>query len=389
MSDSNSTLFRKTARRTVIELPELVTLIGHHLHTRDILSCVQISHSWNEAFVPLLWHNLDTHTKPWQRIIDDDSSARRPRDEIEQWVKTSFEKYGHHIRHLNVHWNVVLEAASLSSKCRNLCSLVVGVVLRNHLAPSTVLVAVDDDMRLPWMSGGDESGMCEDYLRCRRDVERFWMLVRHNPGLVHITFPRIGTIEDMLQDYVLETLLTMKNLKGLDLEWMPLDLPTLLNVVPQLQRLRGFALERLSSLQQDYSRLRYLSYRNEIDIPGLLHLLNHLPGLEELQLWQVLVMPSASSTDMMAIISTSALFPQLKTFRLDGSISSFEDKFISLLIGLFPSLVQLWIGILRSATRNELWQKCYFLESINGRRDAGPIVAWRDRRAKDAFNRQR
>ncbi|KAG0263406.1 hypothetical protein BGZ95_003803 [Linnemannia exigua] len=231
--------------------------------------------------------------------------------------------------------------------------------------------------------------MCGDYLRNRRDVERFWMLVRHNPGLVQITFPRIGTIEDMSQDYVLETLSTMKNLKDLDLEWMPLDLPTLLNAVPQLQRLRGFALERLSSLQQDYSKLRHLSYPNKIDICELLNLLGHLPGLEELQLWQILVMPSASPTNMKAIVSSSASFPRLKTLRLDGAISSFEDEFVSLLIGLFPSLVRLWIGTFRPATRNVLWEKCYLLESINGRGEAGPIVAWRDRRAKDAFNRQR
>ncbi|KAF9119925.1 hypothetical protein BGW39_011806, partial [Mortierella sp. 14UC] len=322
-------------------------------------------------------------------IISHDSSALQTRrNQMEQWVKTSFEKYGHHIRHLNVHWNVVLEAASLSSKCRNLCSLSLDVVLRNHLSPSTVIVAVDEDMRLSWMSGSDESSMCEDYLRHGRDVERFWTLARHNPGLVLITFPRIGTIEDVTQEYVLETLSMMKDLKELDLEWMPLDLPALLDAAPQLGRLRGFALEKLLSLQQDYNRLRYLNYRNKIDIPELLQLLNHLPQLEELQIWQIRVMPKASSTAMRTVVSASALSPQLKALRLDGAISSIEDKFVSLLIGLFPSLIRLWIGSLRTATKNALWETCHYLESINDRRDEGPVVAWRDRRAKDAFNRK-
>ncbi|KAF9117013.1 hypothetical protein BGW39_002512, partial [Mortierella sp. 14UC] len=230
MSESDSTLAIETAANTVLALPELMGLIGQCLPQSDLFSCVQVSQSWNTMFIPLLWHTHAIPSLVCVKIMSRYFWQERPREKIENWVKSIFEKHGHHVRNLTSHWNVILEAASLETGCKNLVSLSVNLLRHKHLAPSTVYPIVG--WKVPWISGEPVPG--ENSARYKRAVERFWLLIRQNPGLVRLKCPSIDVIDDIPKEFILETFSLLSNLKDLDLERMRLDIRIPLDALPQL-----------------------------------------------------------------------------------------------------------------------------------------------------------
>ena len=51
--------------------PELVLTIGQHLAQRDLNSCIQVSRSWNEVLIPLLWRSIRTESGGWLTLFDE------------------------------------------------------------------------------------------------------------------------------------------------------------------------------------------------------------------------------------------------------------------------------------------------------------------------------
>lgn len=408
MSNSTSTdIIKCTASSKVIALPELMDHIGHHLHQSDHAACALVCHSWNVIFTPLLWNTIDTHSKSWRKIMDKfDRDVER--DEFEGWCKTIFAKHGHLIRHLGVHWDTILEVASLNtSNCKNLLSLSTEVVRHSHVIPATVLALIADDnvdnkengdnnsdndgndddgehlLRLfPWMSEDGMTKYRED-IRHRRTIERFFILIRRNPGLVRLQFPMHGTMKDVAREYIWETLSLLRNLKELNLVWLPLDLPTLLDTVPQLQRLRGHDFPGLGSLQHDYPNLWVLHIRTYVKFTQLLDMLKHLPMLEKLRVESVLGDPESvlPYKEACRIAETTPPFLQLRVLQVDNQLRS-GDKYMALFLRMIPNLVRLENLTIVSAVKKALWEYCYYLDEI--RIVGGPDVElWRERRAKD------
>lgn len=388
MSESTPADINKdTASSKVIALPELMEHIGHHLGQSDHASCALVSRAWNNIFTPLLWSTIDTHTKPWRKIMHKLETGVTQRDEFERWCKAVFEKNGHRIRHLGAHWDTIMEVASLgTSRCRNLVSLSTDVVKQGHVTPTTVLALDADDenqdpQQFPWVS---EEGMTKykDNIRHRGMVERFFLLIQQNPRLVQLQFPMHGVMKDISKDYIFETLSHLRNLKELNLVWLPLDLPTLLDTVPQLERLQGRDIPGLGGLQQPYSNLRALSIRTFVLFTSLLTMLNHLPSLEELQIESILGEPESvvPYKEAIRIVETSSPFLRLRTLQVDNQLRP-GDKYMVLFLRLVPNLVRLVNLTIVYAVKNALWERCFYLDEIRivGGPDVGP---WRERRAQ-------
>lgn len=340
----------------------------------------------------LLWHTFDTTTLPRSGV----KRARPPKQETKDLILNMFTKYGHYIRRLTVHRNVILEAASICGRCTNLISLDGGGVMAHwrQTASSPVYIGRTDRpmQQQPVVESTDgEGGEWEDMedrhavdaVEDRKAVEWFWILVQENLGLFRLKLPTThSAMDNLVVEYMEESLSTLKNLKELDLERLWLDIKIPLDALPRLERLQGYMFQGLTTLQQDYNMLRYLAFDNTIEIPDLLQLLRRLPGLEDLRIGGIRKrVPMETSKQL---IEVSGKFPRLREFRSGGQAHS-EDRFVALLVGkLFPELRRLWMRLVGEETRRALWEGCYFLESLGECGGAeGGIEAWRERREKD------
>ncbi|KAG0060524.1 hypothetical protein BGZ89_012205 [Linnemannia elongata] len=378
---------KDAASSKVIALPELMDHIGHYLQQSDHASCTLVSHTWNNIFTPLLWSTIDTHTKPWRKIMHKLETGVIKQDQLDGWCKAVFEKHGHQIRHLGAHWDTIVAVASLeTSLCRNLVSLSSEVVKQTHVTPTSVPALVLDDgdqdpQQFQWVSKEGMTKYKED-IRLRGTVERFFLLVLQNPKLVQIQFPMHGIMKDVPKAYVVETLSHLRNLKELNLVWLPLDLPTLLDTVPQLERLQGRDIPDLGRLQQPYPNLRVLGIRTYVLFKNLLVMLNHLPNLEELQIESILGEPESVVPYKRAIrtVETTPPFLRLRTLQVDNQLRP-GDKYMALFLRLVPNLVRLVNLTIVYAVRKALWEWCFYLDEIRivGGPDVGP---WRERRAQ-------
>ncbi|KAK3841530.1 MAG: hypothetical protein J3R72DRAFT_445056 [Linnemannia gamsii] len=397
LTTTNTTATTTTSRtRTAISLfiavPELAQHVALNLDSSDVSSCVCVCHSWNDVFLPLLWHTFDTHCLTWSKIINEHASRRRRPEDIECWIRTIFEKHGHYIRHFSVHWDVVLEAAARSKACRNLTSLVVDDLWHNHLQRHSSSALTAKDQHSSWSSASfadkEDPVSCqekEEEKRHRQDIEYLWALLRQNPDLTYIAFPPLGPItvaDNFTKEYLFETLSVLKNLRELDLDRMPMEIETVLEALPRLGRLSGCGLHGFISLQKEYPCLRSLSCRISVEVTHLLQLLKYLSGLNELVLWQLTIKTCLPPyTDLTSALSASSPFPQLQAFRLDGPVLRGMDGVIALFVRLFPRLESIRVASHVPETIQALWECSFFLDSVivAGGADVG---AWRERRAK-------
>ncbi|KAG0261521.1 hypothetical protein BGZ95_004210 [Linnemannia exigua] len=295
------------------------------------------------------------------------------------------------------HWNIVLEAAALSGKCTNLCSLAVGdmayyqsltyapptaTTMTAGTTETTSIEATAEttvaDQVLPWVS---ELGMTnwDENIKHRQIVEHIWKLVQANVGLVRITLPSLGTISDLSPAFVFETLASLCHLQELDLMWSTFDIPTLLNTVPQLRRLHTNYPRGLYSMDQNFVNLLSLNLKISIEASKLFRLLAHFPGLEELRLKYVLPEPYIA---LCKIVPFSPKFLSIKSLQIDDS-SMPIDRYAALLVGQLPNLVVIRMMTLFAGTQKALWKHCYYLDEIHSV-NAWSVDAWRRRRMEDA-----
>ncbi|KAG0331608.1 hypothetical protein BG004_001592 [Podila humilis] len=75
--------------QVTLQLPEILSAIGRHLHRHDLATCVQVNSYWNATFVPQLWHTISM-----QYLMRVEQCLSDPR--------SIFFKYSHHIRSLEV-----------------------------------------------------------------------------------------------------------------------------------------------------------------------------------------------------------------------------------------------------------------------------------------------
>ncbi|KAK3831846.1 MAG: hypothetical protein JOS17DRAFT_744512 [Linnemannia elongata] len=399
----------------VIQLPELVEHIGLFLQFSDLSSCVQVNRLWKNTLIPILWHTINTSTRPWSHIIDDILLEGRPREEIEKRVQMAIAKYGRHIRDLTVHWGTVLDAVSFSSECKNLRSLDVvdlrrssGVSLPpppppqpyvvSEIGPATINASrrttTTVDYQLPWIQSysvavyGTEHSYSVpvnvDTVQ-RHFIERIWILLRQNPYLTRLSFPNLGSLSSLPQKFILDSLMSLHHLRDLDANWLPLDIQTILRTLPKLERVhvKDLVMQFPFLPGERFHGLRMLSIRLVVLLGEVFKMLEHLPGLEELRL-------QAVRTDWMiqslqAIINAAAEsrvrdLSAVKTLQYASMQSQWEDQYIAFLVGQFPQLSRIKVPILWRKTEQALWENCYFLDEIDSLNAGSKIYKWRRRR---------
>lgn len=370
--------------RVVSSLPELVNLIGQHLSPSDLVACVRVCRLWNHTLLPLVWHTVNPKRGAWRQY------------KLEQWVRTSFNDNCHLVRDLTADWDVLLETAT--RKCRNLTSLTVHTV--THILPKRFYFSSPSSssaagsptanyqalpLELPWISNHNNDVHQETYQKCR-DIEWFWQIVLQNPGLVRLQLPQTTIINILSQAYILETISRIRNLRELSTKWMNVDLSTVLDTLPQLERLECSPYWGSVTLSRDYSNLRQLKYFSSFQVSRFIEVLKHLPKLESLELSRVIPeeSPPTSTYEILCekVSTTGVMFPQVREFRVLW-MSPHEERYAMVMLGLFPELRRLWLPTTFGDIRKVMWERCYWLEEIKDRRD-GVVDEWKERRAKNA-----
>ncbi|KAF9180691.1 hypothetical protein BGZ51_006040 [Haplosporangium sp. Z 767] len=99
---------RMSARDKVVKIPELVAAISQYLIPSNLYHCVCVCNLWNQAFIPELWFNIDDdnwlqllYFRDLSRCIPTPTSNAK-----DSWAWNVFNKYGHHIRYLTIHWTI-------------------------------------------------------------------------------------------------------------------------------------------------------------------------------------------------------------------------------------------------------------------------------------------
>ncbi|KAG0031886.1 hypothetical protein BGZ82_006748 [Podila clonocystis] len=91
----------------MIDTPELVFLVGQHLHPADLRRCILVSQLWREILIPCLWRELDDSERPWCQMFDEAESLddgidlpfdMDPRRQLSEMIH----KYGRYIRRLKI-----------------------------------------------------------------------------------------------------------------------------------------------------------------------------------------------------------------------------------------------------------------------------------------------
>ncbi|KAF9084206.1 hypothetical protein BGX23_010746 [Mortierella sp. AD031] len=398
-----------TASSIALVLPELVELIGLHLQQEDLYSCVQVCRSWNRILTPLLWREVDDRSGSWKRIISKDTGGQ-----AEEWVRSIFAKYGHHIRRLTIHSHVILEAAMLRCQCQRLRSLLMHQldhVINNRqdlplpstpsstpaaMATTTVEVSTEDDPPEELLSPLFEGNLRPRpewvrtttgrrlFFQDRLDAQKFWLLVHQNPSIVRLQLPTFHVSDNMIDDeFIYDTLSTMKDLKVLNLGWIRLSVRILLKRVPQVERLQIYYTDELFTLDQDYNGLRSLVLLDYIRFEDLFKALDRLPSLEVLRIKCVSNEETSTAGAIMAarIERPTPLRPlSVRIFEVEEDRLK-RDGLFALIVGQFPRLVSIQIPTLYSSTLEALWDHCYYLDDIRSANSS--VVAWRERRAMD------
>lgn len=402
---TTTTITRNKAIDIVLSVLELTHLIAKHLEPSDIRSGILVNRHWNKHLTPLLWYTLNTLFNPWQQHFRSyDRPDMLPRPDVVPFIREMIARHGQHVRRVTATWNIVLEALSANSGCTQLTSLIVGQIMYHRTTvpltvktvaqalphpPATVLIAADTTatplvqwLHLPWISNINEyrPGVVNEDLRRKITVERFWSLVRQNPGLVQLKLPYLGPMNDLSKEYVVNMLLALKDLRDLDLELTLLDARMVLCLFPKLERLRIYNLDALLTLPAGelYGHLRSLGLRTYVMLSHAWKVLDHLPGLDELWIKGIAVEPIVELREVMASSSIVAL-PLIRSLRIDKILLR-DDESLALFVRRFPRLVE-FRAKLNRATAEALWDHCYFLEDINGEDEAA--VMWKRRRLED------
>ncbi|KAH7044411.1 hypothetical protein BKA57DRAFT_469588 [Linnemannia elongata] len=378
--------------------PDLVLIVGQYFDQRDLYSCIQVSRSWNEMLIPQLWRSIRTESGGWWKLFGEYGSQTEsePKVELEEWIRMIFEKYGHHIRHLETQSFLALGAASLSSSCRNLLSLSVPHIEYHDsqvlsiprppvtTTPATLAVAATfEPPILPWTSSFSTAEW-DRRVGYTHVFEPIWVLIRQNLGLRRLAFPYEPTLKDLPQTFVISTLSSLKHLKALDLEYNSLEGNAFQSAVPNLERLRTYNPENLSSLQKNYSSLRSLKIPKVMRVDTLLAVMDRLPGLEELGVLQISSYGVISTTAVTAGLLTS--FPSLRVLTIN-MVGKEDDQAIAVLVIRLPGLVRVRMPRILQNTKKALWNTCYHLDDIGSyTHDTYETWAiyWRKRRAKGA-----
>ncbi|KAF9150575.1 hypothetical protein BG015_007631 [Linnemannia schmuckeri] len=271
-------------------LPEIVEVLAHSLAQPDLFRCIKVCRAWYNLFHPYMYIYINDHLHNWPKILGRLYLPKTTPDDHkdEDWLLDLFTKHGHHIRQLQAHWCVTINALAAAQTCTQLVVLSVAGQSWNKTRSEMVESGI---WRPPGLSTPSDEASLKTYEQHLR-IRGRWLslLIRQNSKtLQKLRIDQVGEIEK-LDPEVLEGLLRscerLDRLEISDLEWRDtkqINIPRLVEDVPQIQHFvyRSRRWNR-SLLQASMPNLKTLTLETEVPIRAVFQLLKNMPHLQAL-----------------------------------------------------------------------------------------------------------
>lgn len=380
----------------IAHLPEILTHIGSLLTPPDLFSCVQVCRLWNGIFILPLYHTLDDSKYSWPAIMSEYDSEDAVGKKDEDWIRKVFDKHGHLVRHFSVSWTLLID-----------CAFDVGTFTRLHSISTSFIgmrqsrqkqfefrhrmSLVGDVGGLPFASGCAEvarrvllSPLFADALTPTsagwstvreqeqnwETVQKFFLLVTHNPGLKRIqldrTLKNLAGIQDMSCIY--QILRTLHELTTFENSFLAVDFGRVLDVAPKLHTF-DFAVTINDSnllLTTPHLQLRSLNVDSFMESSTFFTLLNNLPHLDRLS-FHGFSNRSEFCLDSPRILNN--IPSRLRVLRFHYQNNSKDQHIANLILPWLPYLTEFRIDVLTTTIAQALVRHCPMLEIFEATND--------------------
>ncbi|KAF9132541.1 hypothetical protein BGX30_012621 [Mortierella sp. GBA39] len=383
MSNSSS------LRSADIHLPEISTHIGFLLTPPDLLNCVQVCRLWNDIFVLPLYHTLDDSKYSWPVIMSEYDSEDAVGKKDEEWIRKTFDKHGHLVRHFSVSWTLLIDCAFDTGTFTQLHSISTSFIgvrqsWRKQIEFRHRMSMVKDEHGLPFASGCAEvarrvllSPLFTDALTPTsagrstvREQEQNWetiqkllLLVTHNPGLKRLqldrTLKNLAGIQDMSCIY--RILSTLPELATFENGFLAVDFGRVLDFAPKLHTC-NFAVTINNSnflLTTPYPQLRSLNVDSYMESRTFFTLLKNLPHLGRLSFH------GFSNRSEFCVVSPRILnnIPsRLRVLRFHHQTNTKDQHIADHVLPWLPHLTEFRIDMLTTTIAWALVRHCPMLE---------------------------
>ncbi|KAK5820895.1 hypothetical protein F5H01DRAFT_319938 [Linnemannia elongata] len=385
---SASLSFRALSSHAVFSMPELVISIEPHLDPPELLSCVLVCRQWNETFMPFLWETIDDTLFSWRHILKQHDTDDSKGDKDESWLRSSFVKHGHLIRHLSLSWKVSILAAGLSGQCTNLLSLslttsVLNKTTREAEALSTaknfkpedggrtegeraqkgaigpVLVPEFEGLFLPraamWRTVAEQE---QDW----STNQHLWQLVRSNSSLrtLRLSLSEAELCKMATIDVVYDILSSLKDITRLESTTYAIQLDRLLDRVPTIQHVQMDSVHvGVDFTTRKFLGLQTLVIKTFVPSRLFLELLHSLPNLEHFRLIAIDYHREDFKDVALYLDNTPS---RLKGLHFNIGKSFDFGKMANYILPWLPDLTELTLGWLDSVTARALTTYCRSLQ---------------------------
>ncbi|KAF9905990.1 hypothetical protein EC991_001149 [Linnemannia zychae] len=393
-----------TAPTTDALLPEVLTTIGSYLDPPSLFSCLQVNTTWYHALLPLLWESIDDSLYSWPAILKQSDFRNEA-----SWLQALFNKHGHLIRHLTIHWTLTLDAVGSSNTCTLLSSLslrntrddlsdeeeeqqdetlgpeemgrrkqertlplpdeyLLSPAFSEALRPSLDYHTSDKQHRQNWMSG-----------------QRFWVLINNNPGLQRLALGRC--LETLCRvhsaAFLTDTFIGLCNLTTLENDLYSESLEVILTRNPALTNFRSKLAFTKATLSTTFLSMRSLVTSMNLASRDFFLLLRHLPNLHSLQCGAIGLFDRTFCPDAAEILEGKPSNLQRFSFhtyiRTDTAIATHVFRWL-------PHLQELICkNQLYPATANSLVVHCPDLEVLRQEGGNDPIYCFQSEREQRNF----
>ncbi|KAK3841525.1 MAG: hypothetical protein J3R72DRAFT_491418 [Linnemannia gamsii] len=300
-------------------IPELLDRVGSRLLPPDLLSCIQVNKRWNAHLIPLLWETIDDSQYSWRRFLEDNNRGKDHTvlPSVEDLLGRVLRMYGRFIRHLRIHFPIVIDVVYLSGACTNLLTLEVFDLLPpttirtqmevgklrqcgvNSLATgdiNSMFAILSDEQPIPTMFQNVFVAPSPDFKPNSQDthdrltVQRFWLLVHQNAHcLCKLRLDRSLNIMARIAsvDFLQDMILSLRRLNDFENYSELINVGEFLDRLPHLQTLvtPSFFLpvNAIDITKTTPLKLRSLSLSGQLLTRGFFAILGGLPGLESLR----------------------------------------------------------------------------------------------------------
>ncbi|KAG0197768.1 hypothetical protein BGX33_000349, partial [Mortierella sp. NVP41] len=373
--------------RQVLELFELVSLVGTFLDPPDLLSCVQVSRLWSNAMIPSLWHTIDDTDYQWPKILQAHDYTRAPRivnGKDRDWIMAIFKKYGTWIRVLNIHWKVILEVAYFCGTCTNLQTLTLSNPFKNRtkrerlreehtrtgltnirglIARVPLLSSVFDNTRPAGLEGRVEIQQELEWTV----TQLFQRLIQQNRDLSGVRMD--ASLRDIqIVDFPASLYDTLASTHGLLVLENHADCDDLGALLERMQRLRFYGSNSgtvsSSPFQKSLPSLQALRLQGCIDTRLFASMLRHLPNLQSLWAGGFQTTTPYCEANFIHEARSNIGPTSLRLIHLGNNSAQLEDRMLRAILPCMPKLLHLTTGKLEKDTIVTLVESCQEVESV-------------------------